>query len=289
MSLLARIAHLRLGITDETVLNGVDSSTDHGASPPPQELASTLSALKKLSKTRSGADLDLSAVLQSDEYLSYRALTRRLPKFDPGKLDRTEEKLAFWINLYNGLMIDAVIQWRIQRSVKEITGFFWRAAYDVGGLRFSANSIEHGILRANAPHPSFPGAAFGLTDPRRRYAIDRLDPRVHFTLVCASRSCPPISVYEAPRIDKQLDQATRAFLQGGGFELDTARGRILLSRLFQWYSPDFGGNWMAIGDKSALLAFVLSYLPPQEADKLQGDGWSVSFMDYDWRLYGQWS
>ena len=63
--------------------------------------------------------------------------------------------------------------------------------------------LGYGILRANASHPAIPGRHFGLRDPRRKYSLDRLDPRMHFALVCAARSCPPIAVYDAANIDEQ--------------------------------------------------------------------------------------
>jgi Protein of unknown function, DUF547 len=183
-----------------------------------------------------------------------------------------------------------VVQWRVTRSVQEVPGYFWRAAYNIGGLRYSANDIENGILRANAPHPAIPGGPFGPSDPRPEVSLARLDPRVHFALVCASGSCPPVGVYSPDRIDEQLDQATSSFIRGGGFEVDSVRGRIRLSRLFQWYAGDFGAKWLAMGDKKPLLRFIAGYLDPVEARLvLARRQWAVSFTTYDWSLYGLWT
>jgi hypothetical protein len=119
--------------------------------------------------------------------------------------------------------------------------------------------------------------------------LARLDPRVHFALVCASRSCPLVAVYSPHRIDQQLDQAATSFIRGGGFELDAPHARVRLSRLFQWYAPDFGGKWLGIGDKRPILRFIAEYLPPSEAGIVQRPWrWDVRFSEYDWSLNGLW-
>nr|WP_302503984.1 DUF547 domain-containing protein [Geoalkalibacter halelectricus] len=58
-------------------------------------------------------------------------------------------KLAFWINLYNTLVIHGIIELDIKDSVKETRGFFSRIGYIIGGEVYTPNAIEHGILRAN--------------------------------------------------------------------------------------------------------------------------------------------
>ena len=126
--------------------------------------------------------------------------------------------------------------------MQEVKGFFARIAYAVGGYRFSADDIEHGILRANAGHPAIPGKQFTNRDSRSAFALDRFDPRIHFALNCASRSCPPINVYLAENIDQQLDLATRNFINGGEFSVDVKNMTVTLSTIFRWYAPDFGGN-----------------------------------------------
>jgi hypothetical protein len=164
-------------------------------------------------------------------------------------------------------------------------GFFWRAAYNIGGRRYCAYDIEYGLLRANAPHPAIPGPHFGAGDPRRRHSLERLDPRIHFTLVCAARSCPPIAVYDAAHIDEQLEMAARTFINGGSAEVDRTRGEVRLSKIFQWYAPDFGGRPLGVGDKRPLLEFMARYLADEAAREyvLHGNP-NVRFQPYDWSL-----
>jgi hypothetical protein len=142
-----------------------------------------------------------------------------------------------------------------------------------------------GILRANRGHPAIPGPHFTPDDPRLAYSLRKVDPRIHFALVCAARSCPPIAIYDPAEIEVQLERAAHAFIQGGGVELDRSRGEVRLSRIFQWYAPDFGAHTMGLGDKSALLRGIAPYLPDEASRQFVLSGRPrVRFMRYDWSL-----
>ncbi len=200
--------------------------------------------------------------------------------FDPARLHTREERLAFWINLYNALVIDGVIAFGIKRSVREDLGFFRRTAYLVGGRRYAVDDIEHGILRANRPHfhPLLLFPQFGPDDPRLSFAMETVDPRIHCALVCASRSCPPIVAYEAEEIDRQLDLAARTFVNHGG--VTASSNGVHLSRIFKWYEGDFGG-------RRGVLEFVLRYLedgPLRERLASAGGAPPIRFQPYDWSL-----
>jgi len=289
MPLLDWLTALRHNMADDQVLNVAAAARFRGAQPDPERLGLILRDLKALATAAISDGFDYAALADSQAYHAYRRYVTGLRSFDPGKLSTRKEQLAFWINLYNGLVLDAVVQWGVRRSVRDVAGFFWRAAYNLGGLRYSANDIENGVLRANSHHPAIPGAPFGRSDPRRRYSLDRVDPRVHFALVCASRSCPAVTVYSPQRVDEQLDWATRSFIRGGGVEVDPVLGRIRLSRLFQWYAHDFGAKRFAVGDKQPLLRFVAGCLDPVDAKLvLARRRWSVVFSAYDWSLNGAW-
>lgn len=115
--------------------------------------------------------VDYARLRDSVAYREYRSLTAQWPTFALDHLTTREEKLAFWLNLYNTLIIDGIIHFGIRKTIREDAGFFRRVAYNVGGFRLSADDIEHGILRANAGHPVIPGPQFGKLDPRRRFAL----------------------------------------------------------------------------------------------------------------------
>ena len=121
---------------------------------------------------------------------------------------------------------------------------FWRIhAYNIGGLVYSLDEIEHGVLRMNKGHPNAGKQEFADADPRAQVALTSLDPRIHFALNCGARSCPPIRVYTEDRIEAQLDTASRSFLdQEVSLIKDPGTGKwtLELSKLFLWYGEDFG-------------------------------------------------
>ena len=79
-------------------------------------------------------------------------------------------------------------------------------AYNVGGLLFSLDEIEHGVLRCNRGHPKDKKPMFGLTenDPRMKLMLTKFDARIHFALNCGANSCPPIRIYQADRLNAQV-------------------------------------------------------------------------------------
>lgn len=228
--------------------------------------------------------VDYAHLRNSDAYTDYRhTLVPQLRTLDLTTLCSREARLAFWLNLYNALIIDAVIAYGVQRSVTEgpfgVVRFFRRAAYDVGGYHFSANDIEHGILRGNRGFLSFLGPQFGPSDPRRTFVIEPIDVRVHFALNCASRSCPPLRVYHSDRVHEQLDRATRHFIDAD-VEVQPARGEVHLSSIFGWFTEDFGG-------REGIVEFVRRYLPERDERRdwlAANDEVRLIYKPYDWRL-----
>ena len=286
MRLLHRLILLRYGIPPDFVLNsGSEPNGTMASEPVAADLHRIVNALKAEAYDTARGRVDYARLCTSSTYAEYCQCARRLQSFDPSALGSRQERLAFWINLYNALIVDAVIQFEVKRSVNEVPGFFWRAAYKIGGRRYGSFDIEHGLLRANASHPAIPGPHFGSRDPRRRYSLEQLDPRIHFALVCAARSCPPIAVYDAAHIDEQLDMAAHAFINHGGVKIDHAADEVWLSQIFQWYATDFRGRPFALGDKRPLLEFISAYLA-DEADReyMRRDKLTVRFRPYDWSL-----
>jgi hypothetical protein len=251
-----------------------------------QALASAIKAavngFKAAAMDEAGLTVDYRRLRDDPAYADYWAtLTPQLQGYDPARLATRGERLAFWINLYNALVIDAVINYEVRDSVASQWGglaFFRTAAYTVGGYRCSLEDIEHGILRANRGNPFLPGPQFAAGDSRLAWAVDPPDPRIHFALNCASRSCPLIGVYSAERIDDQLELATRSFVDAD-VAIDPERGEIQLSRIFSWYGDDFGGP-------AGVVALLRRTLPDDErrAWLAQAQRGRLAYRDYDWRL-----
>ena len=231
--------------------------------------------------------IDYRKLAQSDVFDEYCQHVVVLRNFDPSSLSTNDERKAFWINIYNVLMIHGVIAYRAKDSVREIRGTFERIAYMIGGLRYSLDDIEHGILRANRGHIAIPGVRFSEDDLRKRHVLYEFDPRIHFTLVCGSTSCPPIGIYQSDNLDAQMDLAAKNFINNGGAVLNKAEMSVSLSRIFQWYSSDFGGNWMGLGSKEPILHYIAGYMLDEEDAKFiikHAKELKVLFQSYDWSL-----
>jgi len=228
-----------------------------------------------------GRRVDYAKIRSSEAYRAFqRNLLPQLRAFAPTTLPDRKHRLAFWINLYNALVIDAVIRFSrapAEDGARALAAFFRQAAYHVGGQRLSCDDIEHGILRANRGHPFYPGPQFAADDPRRRWTFESVDPRIHFALNCASCSCPPIGVYRPERLDEQLDAATRNFV-AQEVRLDTDSRQVFLSSIFRWYLGDFGG-------REGLRAFLVRYLP-SDAQQHWDDTFRWRFTPYNWHPNG---
>ena len=189
--------------------------------------------------------LDLLAVAKPTE-LSYNA------------------QLAFWVNAYNALVIKGVLDHYPTTSVRKVKwfgGFFSRLKFQVAGKTYTLNQIEHGIIRT-----------------------EFADPRIHFVLVCASASCPPLenSAFSAEDIEERLETATFNFVQNPEHvRIDRAKRRVYLSKIFKWYDDDFEIGYEGVAD------FLADYLPPEDADFVLLEDVKFHHLDYDWTLNDQ--
>lgn len=260
-----------LGISPEEYLNPEPARTSLGD--PARNLREIANDMRKQAISPETGEVDYSKLVKSESYERFREFTRALPSCTKEDLGNRSQQIAFWINLYNALILHGVIHYEISGSMLRDPGFFRRVAYDVGGFRFSADDIEHGILRGNRRHPYLPFRQFASDDPRLMMSIEDPDPRVHFALVCGARSCPPIESYSGTDLDRQLDQAAATFINGSGVEFDARASTLSLSRIFKWYSGDFGG-------REAILSLIARYY--DGPDDISGA--RLRYLPYDWSV-----
>ena len=218
------------------------------------------------------------ALRDSAEWTAYEAVVGCLREFDPDALKTREEKLAFWINTYNVMVVHAVLSAGIPSSVMDVDSFFDNAAYNIGGVRFSLEHVEHGVLRRNRPKYLRPWSPFSKDDPALRYTMEKLEPRIHFALVCAARSCPPLRGYVPEMVDEQLDEATRTFLNRTVRPASNGNG-LEISSILQWFEADFGG-------REGVLDLLRRWLDPGAARGIleSEENPRISYSDYDWSL-----
>jgi hypothetical protein len=189
----------------------------------------------------------------------YIKLTSSLPISD---FNQAQQR-AFWINLYNALTIDIVLDHYPVKSILNIklsSGFFTRGPWkkkivNVESEALSLDDIEHRLLR-----PIWQ------------------DPRIHYAVNCASLGCPNLSsqAFTAENTEALLDNAAISFINHSrGVNIEN--GKLTVSSIYEWFQEDFGGN-----DKGVIQHLTL-YAKPElkkhlaTINKIHND-------QYDWQL-----
>lgn len=177
------------------------------------------------------------------------AYLRQLSDNPPAETWTRAEKMAYWINVYNAFTIDLILDNYPLNSIRSLDqGKPWDVRrIRLGSQTYSLNQIENEILR-----PAFK------------------DPRIHFAINCAARSCPPLlnQAYTAAQLDSLLTQRTRQFVNNPKYN-NLSPGHASLSKIFEWYAADFG----------EIKAFLNTY-----ADIRLEPAASISFLEYNWDL-----
>lgn len=224
-----------------------------------------------------GCQVDYQAIANSPEFTDYSERVHELQAVNLDDLSVPARK-AFFLNLYNALIIHAKIatanpKWAFQRS-----GFFTTRSYCIDGLRWTLDDIEHGALRANQRLPGFfTRYQFSEDDPRLKYALQP-DPRIHFALVCGAKSCPPLRSFDEAELEESLDLVTRSFCEQS-ISIDHDGQAITLSLLFKWYKSDFGST------DAEVVAWIARHHPPLAA--LDLEHFSINYSTYDWTSNGK--
>lgn len=166
------------------------------------------------------------------------------------------QKTAFYINAYNILVIDLVIQTvkgSSGNSPKSIDGFFDAQEHAVAGERLTLNDIE-----------------------QKKLISPTQDPRVHFVLVCAARGCPKIAsfAFRPNLLEDQLNQKTRMALDDPDFvKVSDTKKEIGISEIFYWYKDEFLKKYDSVRD------FINAY----RTEQLNSEYTLVKYT-YDWSL-----
>ena len=169
------------------------------------------------------------------------------------------EKLAYWINAYNAYTIKLIADNYPLESIQDlhptikipgVSTVWHKKFFKIGGEDMSLNIIEHKILRK-----------------------DFEEPRIHFAINCASKSCPKLQnkAFTADGMERQLEAATKEFVNDD-FRNKLGHDRVQVSKIFKWFTGDFTEN-------GSLLDFIRKY-----AAKEIGEDAEVDYLDYDWSL-----
>nr|WP_299343054.1 DUF547 domain-containing protein [Allomuricauda sp.] len=177
------------------------------------------------------------------EYLEF------LAKNAPQKNWSKNEKLAYYINLYNAATVKLIVDHYPVESIKDIPNRWKKEWIRVGDEVTSLNDIEHKVLRK----------------------MD--EPRIHFAINCASYSCPKLlnSAFTSDNMERLLSKTAVDFVNDpkrNRFQKESAE----VSRIFKWFKSDFTKN-------TSLLEFINTYLDNPIAKNAD-----IDYLEYDWSL-----
>ncbi len=177
----------------------------------------------------------------------------------PEKGAPTKYSMAYWINAYNAFTVKLIVQNYPVESIQDLhptvkipglSTVWHKKFFKIGDYEMSLDYIEHKILRVKYD-----------------------EPRIHFAINCASRSCPKLlnEAFTADQLEKQLTAQTKDFL-ADDFRNKITADEIQLSRIFQWFKGDFTKN-------GSLIDFLNKYSRVQ----INPDA-NQSYLKYDWSL-----
>ncbi len=155
-------------------------------------------------------------------------------------LDTENKAKAFWLNVYNSF-----VQYQLKNDpglFKDRSKFFSSESINIAGRMISLEDIEHGIIRRskNKLSQGYVGK-MSVNDYEKKFRLDKTDYRVHFALNCGAKSCPPVALYFAKRIEDQLDKASRLYLKSVT-KFDQKENEVQVPKLCSWFKADFGGE-----------------------------------------------
>ncbi|MBA0760867.1 hypothetical protein Gotri_023588 [Gossypium trilobum] len=171
-----------------------------------------------------------------------RSLICRLEEIDPMNL-KHEEKLAFWINIHNSLVMHAFLAYGIpQNNVKRLF-LLLRAAYNIGGHTISADTIQSSILGCRISRPGqwlrlllSSKTKFKTGDEKQAYAIKQPEPLLYFALCTGNHSDPAIRAYTPKRVFQELETAKEEYIRATfGVRKDQ---KILLPKIIESFAKD---------------------------------------------------
>lgn len=228
-----------------------------------------------------GRHVDYRSIHGSEEFARYLRIIEELQRVDLNNTPR-EEKLAFFMNLFNMMVIHAILMMGYPTGALDRRKMLGDFKYIIGGCTYSLSDIQNGVLRANQRPPYTLTKPFGLKDKRAKVALAYPEPLIHFALVYGNRSSPPLRCYSPGDVDKELMDAARDFLRSGGLTVDLNTKVTSATKILKWYSIDFGKNEVEV------LKHAANFLEPDESEAmlelLATTQLKVIYQPYDWSL-----
>ena len=221
--------------------------------------------------------------------LELRALLREFDNLDPNEYKSwsREDRIAFWINVYNLQKLSVVTDnYPIQPSSRILT-IFYRGTNNIRHIEEKISSCKFLVMDEEFTF---------ATIEKRFFRGEFDDPRIFFALSYACLSSPPLrnEPYYGDNLNEQLDEQTKRFLSSSlAFSIDREGQKVYLSALFQssWYGREFI-NKFAIDRKfkdqtaetRAVLNFITNYISKEDVNFLETGNYTIKYMTFDWTI-----
>ncbi len=188
------------------------------------------------------------------------------------------EAMAFWLNVYHAGLIELVLENYPLKTTESIPDF-WERQFLAVGLKALDNQER-----------------LSLSQIRNEKLITLYeDEKVHLALAMASRQGPlfPREAFTGLRVMGQLYKcARREVARKEMVRVDIPSGKLFLSRVFEWYAPDFIKNFgrperrgRLTRSKTAVVNFLIRYTKNiDELRFLKEAKFQIEYVPFDWTL-----
>ncbi|TYI71864.1 hypothetical protein E1A91_D07G019200v1 [Gossypium mustelinum] len=195
----------------------------------------------------------------------FRLLVEQLLRVDPSQMS-SNERLAFWVNLYNALIMHAYLAYGVPRNDIKLFSLMQKAAYTIGGLSVSAADIECTVLKMNpATYRPQIAAVFALQKFKasaelQKYTIDHPEPLLHFALSCGLHSSPAVRIFRPENMNESLKRSMQDYIQASvGI---SNKGKLLVPKLLHCFAK-------GMVEDSVLPDWICQFLSPQQASMVK--------------------
>lgn len=175
---------------------------------------------------------------------SYRVLVEQLEKVNASQMG-SEAQIAFWINVYNSLIMHAYLAYGIPHGSLRRIALFHKAAYNIGGYIMSVNAIEQSVFCMRTPRVGRWFETIISTAMRKKtgenkelsskFAVHDV-PLICFALCTGASSDPVLKVYTAKNIKMELEVAMKEFLQTN--VLVKKSKKVFLPKILEKYAKE---------------------------------------------------
>lgn len=200
--------------------------------------------------------------IEKKELHSLKSYIDRLTTININEYNRNEQ-LAYWLNLYNSLVVYVIASYYPISSIEEINispGLFslgpWGAKMvTINHISLSLDEIHNRIIR-----PIW-------NDPRTHYAIN------NGSIGAANLAK---TAYNGATLDQQLNEAAFSYINSRrGMQL--IDGELVVSKIFEWFLEDFGES------KQFVIKHLQTYAEQPLKEQLKNIH-SIDNYTYNWHL-----